>query len=1096
MYADGSNRQWMAQVRWFLVGLGWCILAASANASVTINFIYGDEVTQTQRAAMGRAASLWSSWLASDATLQFDISVSFKPLGGTTLAQSDSTAYILNNNLMLTTTQYQNLTGTYDMASDGFIEFDSTRSWYDEGDTQPIGSRYDLMSVALHEVGHILGMTASYTQGFTIAGVQYGGWGKQDTSLPGFPYYLTQWDSLLRDKNNNPPTPRNGTGIATDSFNETGAVTFIGDNAKAANNGNPLPVYAPSTYNAGSSLTHPDASLASSFLMNYQYTGVVHGLYDFELAAFTDLGWKFNSPTLARTNGDFLFSGGSNTGNWNSGALWTWQEGGQPKGGLPPTGDTDVYMDESTEQKSYYIDIQKKESAKSLTIAATANLVLASNLSVTNDISNDGTILLDSSGSASLSAKKLFIGKQGSGNVQMNGGAMICDYVYVASDFNTTGAFILNNGTATLGYLSLGWGGNGTWTQSGGTLDVRNYNIDVGGAGPGTFHLNGGLVIADEVNMGSKGVFTGTGAGTLRVNTINGSSKNISLGNLQLGHDGGSKQGQITINSGDSLTINGDETVAWFQDSTQWIDTTAKVVQTGGTHTIQGNLTFGAKACFFWIQPPGYYFKYLAYASTSSGSYELLSGSLEVNNEDIGGPGSGIVTQSGGSHVVHGKLRLGFPKVLEIINQNWESPAYPLYVKEGRYYLNNGSLSVGTLEIGYDEVNTFWFMDDTGWPVYDDISGPGQLVWSGGTLTCNNISIKRTGIMEVSHDWSYNGQLKINLGKLSMPDSCLTLGNIGSTTLTFNSGELIANQIVFGPNLSLTSGSGAILTANSISGMNNIVFNGQIRLGQTGGRGSGSQSLASGQKFTLNNLILGYGSSDTLTINGGALSVSGSVQIGGDGTGQINLSGGSLSASTILLGTSGPGQINIVDATSIMTVSSKLSIGNNGSLSAVPNSTIHMTGSAFENTNTNSDALAGLSNLKMIVEGGNTKIDPFEVAGKDLGCSKDGYVSNFALGTLQIGGVLIGKIQLVDVFDNQSSWSGHEALYVTNLILGSGSSIDLNGLDLYYLGFTNSGGTVLLNGGQLLQVPEPSTIVLFGMFFVGLFAYAWRRRAA
>lgn len=51
----------------------------------------------------------------------------------------------------------------------------------------------------------------------------------------------------------------------------------------------------------------------------------------------------------------------------------------------------------------------------------------------------------------------------------------------------------------------------------------------------------------------------------------------------------------------------------------------------------------------------------------------------------------------------------------------------------------------------------------------------------------------------------------------------------------------------------------------------------------------------------------------------------------------------------------------------------------------MPGATIHMTGSAFENESTDPADLAGLSNLSLIFEGGSANVDPFEVAGEDMG---------------------------------------------------------------------------------------------------------------
>ena len=161
-----------------------------------------------------------------------------------------------------------------------------------------------------------------------------------------------------------------------------------------------------------------------------------------------------------------------------------------------------------------------------------------------------------------------------------------------------------------------------------------------------------------------------------------------------------------------------------------------------------------------------------------------------------------------------------------------------------------------------------------------------------------------------------------------------------------------------------------------------------------------------------------------------------------------------------------------------------MAIGPRGELLAVPGAVIHMTGSAFENKSTDPAALAGLANLTLVFEGGAAEVDPFEVAGQDMGPVLTGFADNFALGTLSLGGADIGKVRLYDTFDNQDDGSlGNEALYVTSLNIGAGSYLDPNGLNLYYLNFNDSSGTIDLTGGSMTQVPEPGALMLIVVGF-------------
>ncbi len=79
-----------------------------------------------------------------------------------------------------------------------------------------------------------------------------------------------------------------------------------------------------------------------------------------------------------------------------------------------------------------------------------------------------------------------------------------------------------------------------------------------------------------------------------------------------------------------------------------------------------------------------------------------------------------------------------------------------------------------------------------------------------------------------------------------------------------------------------------------------------------------------------------------------------------------------------------------------------------------------------------------------ILEGAGT--DELEAMGNDLGAVASGFVNNFAFGTLEVQNNT--TVQLVNLSTN-SPGSVAEAVYASNLSVASGSSIVLNGLNLY-----------------------------------------------
>ena len=92
----------------------------------------------------------------------------------------------------------------------------------------------------------------------------------------------------------------------------------------------------------------------------------------------------------------------------------------------------------------------------------------------------------------------------------------------------------------------------------------------------------------------------------------------------------------------------------------------------------------------------------------------------------------------------------------------------------------------------------------------------------------------------------------------------------------------------------------------------------------------------------------------------------------------------------------------------------------------------------------------------------------FEVAGLDMGPQAAGYVSDFALGCLTVGGRQPANVKLVDVTDNGNRSGVAEVLYVHDVVVGAGSTLSLNGLTLYYDGTLSNAGRI--TGGQVIRV--------------------------
>jgi len=139
------------------------------------------------------------------------------------------------------------------------------------------------------------------------------------------------------------------------------------------------------------------------------------------------------------------------------------------------------------------------------------------------------------------------------------------------------------------------------------------------------------------------------------------------------------------INNGGTLVITSD---AQSYDTYVGYDATGTICQTGGTHTVSGDL-------------------YIGYCAYSTGSYHLEAGGVTVfGDESVGYAGTGRFTQTGGTHSVSGDFYIG---------QRFGST--------GSYHLDAGEVTVvGGEYVGY--------------------SGTGRFTQTGGTHSAGMLQLK------------------------------------------------------------------------------------------------------------------------------------------------------------------------------------------------------------------------------------------------------------------------------------------------------------------------------------------------------------------
>jgi hypothetical protein len=409
------------------------------------------------------------------------------------------------------------------------------------------------------------------------------------------------------------------------------------------------------------------------------------------------------------------------------------------------------------------------------------------------------------------------------------------------------------------------------------------------------------------------------------------------------------------------------------------------------------------------------------------GSYglelEVAQGQVTQTGGDVGTvPGTIAIRAAGGSALYDLQAGEVSTQTLEVDGagstfrqSGGEVAAEALQMLGGTYDLRDGLLDVDTAVL---------------WP---GAAGGPAVVQTGGTFQVD--------------DWAYV------LGEFDLQGGDLLLRGTGD------------GKLYIGP-----------ASAGSLRQSGGLVSAGEIRVRITDPLATGEGSLydLSGGQLLADVVVVGDHLGSSVVQSGGSADVA-LVEIGQESgsVGSWTISDGTLAAGELHIGGAGQGSLEIAGASASVEVRGLLRLGAGGALSAVQGATIRMTGAAFDNQLTDGTTASGWGDLEMVFEGGEVLFDPFEIACEDLGAVAEGFDADFALGALTLGGQDVGRLELLDLFDNRPDWVGDECLYVRELTLGSGSSLDLNGFTLYYMLFDDLGGTIDLAGGNLVQVSLP-----------------------
>ena len=468
------------------------------------------------------------------------------------------------------------------------------------------------------------------------------------------------------------------------------------------------------------------------------------------------------------------------------------------------------------------------------------------------------------------------------GTINVSGGALNVDEDLRLGGNSTTGGDTGSSGTLNVtgtGVVTVGDGaanenlivasdGMGNVTVDGGTINVTMGEVLLGAstvdASTGTIEITGGGSInvldgqlrAGATNMGT-GVVNVTD-GTLSTDedimlggnstdgTDTGSTGTLNVGvngTVNVGSGGAvehlfiGRDGMGTVNSAGIVNVvNGDVVLG---DSSIAKTTTDTLNVTGGTFTVSDEVIVGATA-------------------DNSGDVNVSGGTLDVNNDiAIGRNGTGTMDVTGG----------GIVTVTDNIDVGQNATG------NGILNINEGTVStdIGVLNVGGNFNSTG---SDVGAVGEVNIGANGDLVIGDGTAE-QHIFIGKDGMGTVNSA----GTVTVTDGDVRMGDSTVATG--ATNTLNVTGGSFnVSEQVIVG----MTAGNSGEINVTG----GTLTAGEQIYLG--GNSSDGTDDGASGS--------LRIGSGGSVVVNDGASAGTRNLEVGRDGSGVLDVDGGTLDIHT------------------------------------------------------------------------------------------------------------------------------------------------------------------------------------------------------